>query len=52
MQSKKISEYHEKDVENLISDSKLNKSRFRGFFNMMAIFASVFIFTKPLLNKI
>lgn len=33
-------------------DSKLNKSNFRGFFNMAAIFAFVFLFTSPVISKI
>lgn len=33
-------------------ESQLNKSSFKGFYNMAIIFGIVFLFTKPLLNKI
>lgn len=33
-------------------ESLLNKSSFKGFFNMAVIFGFVFLFTKPMLNKI
>jgi hypothetical protein len=33
-------------------DSELNKSNMKGFWNMTVIFGFVFLFTKPLLNKL
>ena len=39
-------------LDHLHPDSSLNKSHFRGFFNMSIIFGFIFIFTKPILNKI
>lgn len=33
-------------------DSRINHSNFRGFYNMATIFIMIFLFTKPLLNKI
>ena len=38
------------DKEN--PESALNKSNFKGFFNMCVIFCFLFIFTTPILNKI
>ena len=33
-------------------NSSINKSDFKGFYNMTVIFALIFLFTKPILNKI
>ena len=34
------------------SNSAINKSKFRGFYNMVIIIALIYLFTKPILNKI
>lgn len=39
-------------LDEINPESELNKSDFKGFFNMTVIFSVVFLFTKPVLNKI
>ena len=39
-------------LDEINPDSELNKNHFKGFFNLMVIFSVVFLFTKPILNKI